>query len=204
MRRCSASEDASLLDLNSFETHPNSIFVLVTQGQSSDTVASFRFDVAICFYRHLKRTQRSFITTKYYAERRPSMAKMLEAHREYGPRLRLNATAQLEEVAEWLAMRTGVNKNEILMVTQEFKEAILYFNRRGTPVKLPGIGTFAPSIDRGGTIKINLRTDARLRKQINAPSAYVGPVINASHIGIDDQVYKSLWDETHPGDPLQI
>ncbi|MEE8389769.1 MAG: hypothetical protein V3S14_03100 [Anaerolineae bacterium] len=42
-------------------------------------------------------------------------------------KLELNAAAQLEQVAGWMAMRTGLDKSKVMMVLQEMNEAILYF-----------------------------------------------------------------------------
>lgn len=132
------------------------------------------------------------------------MARIVQAVRAYGPQLKLNPTAQLDQVADWISMRTGLNKSEIMMSLQELSEATLYFNNQGTPVKLPGVGTFTPSIDRHGTLKINLRADAALKNGINAPGAYKGTVQNKGHIGLDDAGYKELWDAEHADDPLEI
>ncbi|MBN1221218.1 MAG: hypothetical protein JXM69_20005 [Anaerolineae bacterium] len=132
------------------------------------------------------------------------MAYLLQAIQAYGPKLALNQTAQLNEVANWMAMRTGINKSEALLMLQELNEAIVYFNRQGTPIKLPGIGIFSPSVDREGTIRINLRADSKLKKGVNAPDAYVGKMLNRSNIGLDNPTYKNLWDTEHPDDPLEL
>jgi hypothetical protein len=132
------------------------------------------------------------------------MARIVEAVRDYGPKVDLNPTAQLEQVADWMAMRTGLNKSEVMMVLQETNEAILYFNSQGAPVKLPGVGTFTPSVDRGGTFKINFRADMDLKKRINAGDAYTGTVLNKNRIGLDDAGYKELWDADHADDPLEV
>jgi len=128
----------------------------------------------------------------------------MQAVRDYGPKVKLNPTAQLEQVADWMAMRTGLNKSEIQMVLQETNEAILYFNSQGTPVKLPGVGTFTPSVSREGTFKINFRADAGLKKRINAGDAYSGQMINKNRIGLDNAGYKELWDADHADDPLDV
>ena len=60
------------------------------------------------------------------------MARMMEAVRDYGPKLELNPTAHLEQVADWMAMRTGLNTSEVVMVLHEINEAILFFNGQGT------------------------------------------------------------------------
>lgn len=128
----------------------------------------------------------------------------MQAVRDYGPRVELNPTAQLKQVADWMAMRTGLNKSEVQMVLQEANEAILYFNSQGTPVKLPGVGTFTPSVNREGTFKINFRADMDLKKRVNAGDAYSGTVNNKNRIGLDNAGYKELWDADHADDPLEI
>jgi hypothetical protein len=103
-----------------------------------------------------------------------------------------------------MAMRTGLNKSEVMMVLQETNEAILYFSSQGTPVKLPGVGTFTPSVDRGGTFKINSRADMDLKKRINADDAYAGTVLNKNRIGLSNAGYKELWDADHADDLLEV
>jgi nucleoid DNA-binding protein len=132
------------------------------------------------------------------------MARIVQAVSAYGPKVELNATADLKTVADWMAMRTGLNKSEVAMVLQETNEAILYFNGQGTPVKLPGVGTFSPSVDREGTLKINFRADAELKKGINAPDGYKGRMANKNRIGLDNAGYKELWDADHSDDPLDV
>lgn len=132
------------------------------------------------------------------------MAKIVQAFNTYGPRLVLNPTAQLDRVAGWMAMRTGLNKSEITMVLQELSDAVLYYNRQGMPVKVPGIGTFSPSINRAGEIKIHVRTDGALKRGIAAPESYTGTIENRERAGLDDAGYKALWDADHPDDPLEV
>lgn len=132
------------------------------------------------------------------------MATLLDAVRTYGPSLRLGITAQMDDVANLMAVRTGFNRNEVMMVLQELQEIILYFNRLGMPVKLPGVGTFAPSLDRAGRYRIHLRIDAALKKGINLPETYKGRIHNKQNIGLDNTGYKQLWDADHPTDPLLI
>lgn len=132
------------------------------------------------------------------------MAKFIQAVTQYGPRVELKPTAQLEKVAEWMSMRTGLNKSEVMMVLQEQSEAILYFNKDGIPVKLPGVGTFTPSVDGEGTYNIGFRADTVLKNGINTPNAYQGDVKNRERIGWTKEQYKELWDTEHPEDPLEI
>lgn len=132
------------------------------------------------------------------------MANLLQAVNKYGPKLELKTTAQLEKVAEWMTMRTGLNKSEVMMVLQEMSEAILNFNKDGTPVKLPGIGTFTPSIDKQGVISVSLRADTALKNGLNAPGAFSGGIANKANIGVTNEKLKELWDADHPDDPLNV
>ncbi len=132
------------------------------------------------------------------------MATFLQAFRAYGPRIDLDRTAGLETVARWMMMRTGLNHGEILMVLHEISEALVYFNRRGTPVKLEAVGTFTPSVDRHGTYRVRFRADGELKRQLNAPDAFSGEMVNRVNVGLDDAGYKALWDAEHPDDPLDI
>ncbi|MCB8967115.1 MAG: hypothetical protein R3E31_24025 [Chloroflexota bacterium] len=132
------------------------------------------------------------------------MAKILQAVREYGPKLDLNKTAQLDHVVAWMSSRTGVNKSEVLMVMQELQEAILFFSGQGTPMKIPGVGTFSPSINRHGEMKINFRADVALKKGINNADVYVGRMKNKSGASLTNADLKTLWDAAHPDDPLEI
>ncbi|MER2511483.1 MAG: hypothetical protein ABTQ25_03520 [Nitrosomonas ureae] len=132
------------------------------------------------------------------------MATILQAIAEFGPRLELKPTAKLEKVAEWMAMRTGLNKSEVMMVFQEESEAILNFCNDGVPVKIPGVGTFTPSMDRDGSLFINFRADMELKNGMNVPDGYSGEVKNKANIGITNERLKELWDAAHPEDPLVI
>ena len=132
------------------------------------------------------------------------MSTILQAVHEYGPKLELKPTAQLEKVSEWMAMRTGLNKSEAMMVFQESSEAILYFCKSGQPVKIPGVGTFTPSMDRSGEVTINFRADVALKNGINNPSAYDGVIVNKERISWINQQYKDAWDVDHPEDLLVL
>lgn len=132
------------------------------------------------------------------------MAKLIQAISAYGPRLDLNKTAQLGQVADYLASRTGLNKSEISMVLQELSEAIIFFSKLGTPVKLPDVGTFTPSVKRDGKFKIGLRADTSLKNALNATGAYQGRMKNKENIGKSNEDFKTMWDAEHPTDPLNL
>ncbi|MCA9928864.1 MAG: hypothetical protein KC419_10320 [Anaerolineales bacterium] len=132
------------------------------------------------------------------------MAKLLQAVNAYGPKADLNQTAQLKQVVKWMSSRTGLNTSEVMMVLQELHEAITFFNGQGTPVKLPGVGTFTPFANRDGAFKISFRADMELKKTINGPDGYQGRMKNKANAGLSNEELKVLWDTDHPGDPLEI
>ncbi len=132
------------------------------------------------------------------------MSKLLQAVTQFGPRLDLQPTAQLDKVSEWMAMRTGLNKSEVMMVFQESSDAILNFCRDGKPVKIPGVGTFTPSLDRNGELNITFRADMALKNGMNDAGAYDGVITNKDRIGWTNEQYKEAWDAEHPDDLLEL
>jgi hypothetical protein len=132
------------------------------------------------------------------------MAKLIEAFTKFGPKIKLNSLLPERDLAEWIAMRTGKTSGEVALMLDELKAAVIYFSRRGTPVKLPGLGLFSPSISRDGKYRINVRIDSALRKGINAEDAFNGRIINRGNIGLDNETFKAMWDEAHPEDPLEL
>ena len=132
------------------------------------------------------------------------MAKLIQAIRAYGPRLNLNKTAQMSQISEYIASRTGLNKSEISMVLQELNEAIIFFGKNGTPVKLPEVGKFTPTVTNKGQVRVNFVADVSLKNALNAPGAYQGDVINKDNIGKTNLDYKAMWDLEHPTDLLEL
>jgi hypothetical protein len=132
------------------------------------------------------------------------MAKILEAIRDFGPKLKLNKTLTMRDLAAFIAMRTAINETQVLSVLLELKFAILYFIRQGTPINLPGLGRFAPGIGRDGKYRVNIRVDKSLTDGMNEKDAYAGRLDNPDTIGLDNEGFKILWDAEHPNDPLEI
>lgn len=132
------------------------------------------------------------------------MAKILEAIRDFGPKLKLNKTLTMRDLAAFIAMRTAINETQVMAVLLELKFAILYFIRQGTPINLPGLGRFSPGIGRDGKYRFNVRVDKCLVDGMNEKDAYTGRLENPENIGLDNEGFKVLWDARHPRDPLEI
>jgi hypothetical protein len=133
------------------------------------------------------------------------MARLIQAMREYGPRLELGPLAETESIVEWATARNRLlSSGAVKVALIEIAEAVLHFNGEGIPVRLEGLGIFTPTIDRNGTIKHNYRADAKLKQRSNAEGAYTGRITNGERIGLSNAGYKELWDADHPDDPLEI
>ncbi len=132
------------------------------------------------------------------------MAKIVQAVRKYGPKLERPSTVEIDELVEWMARRTGLNKSEVIAVLAELHDGLLFFNRAGRAVKLPDIGTFSPGIDRHGGLRLHFRPAVRLRNEFANGDKYYGRIKNKPRIGWSDEAYKALWDAEHPDDALDI
>ena len=71
-------------------------------------------------------------------------------------------------------------------------------------MKLPGVGTFTPSVTREGKYRTTYCADTALNKALNAPDAYLGNIKNKQNIGLTNAELKALWDAEHPTDPLVL
>lgn len=67
-------------------------------------------------------------------------------------------------------------------------------------MKFEGLGTYAPSIDLKGQIKVMHRADRSLVNALNAQGAYQGKIENRGKIGksVDDLV--ASWNAQNPGE----
>lgn len=131
------------------------------------------------------------------------MASKIEAIGAYRPKIALNPSAKLPQVVEFIAMRTGANKGTVQMILAELHDAVVFFNLQGTPVKIDGLGTYAPTIDLGGEFDCAHRTDADILKALNVPGAFTGVIENRENIGKTTDDLVALWNRDHPSDPVQ-
>lgn len=128
------------------------------------------------------------------------MANKIVAINAYRPKLVLRPTVELKELVDYIAGRTGLNKGEIQMVLSELSAGVQFFNKQGQGVKLPGLGTYLPSIDLDGTLSISHRTDKEISNALNAPAAFRGEIANRENIGKTSDDLVALWNKDHPDD----
>lgn len=130
------------------------------------------------------------------------MANRITAINSYRPKLALLPTIALNELVEFISSRTGLNKGELQIALAELSTAVQFYNKRGHGVKLPGLGTYLPSIDTAGKISVSHRLDREIENALNAPGAVTAQIINRQNIGKTSDEYIALWNADHPDDPV--
>ena len=130
------------------------------------------------------------------------MATKIQAINAYRPRLVLKPTAQPNQLVDFIAMRTGANKGTVQLILAEVNDAVIFFNLQGIPVKIEGLGIYAPSIDTSGKIDCAHRTDQEIVKALNVSSAYTGVMENRENIGKTADELVAMWNAAHPNDPV--
>ncbi|MBI5952059.1 MAG: HU family DNA-binding protein [Chloroflexi bacterium] len=131
------------------------------------------------------------------------MAKKLAAIRKYRPEIKRERTRQMPQVVEGIAMRTGLNKGEILLVIYELQDAILDAHRSGQAVKVEGLGTFTPTIRMDGKLDIVFRPEPDMLRQLNDPTKFHAKILNKPNIGKSADDLAAQWNAEHPDDPVE-
>lgn len=132
------------------------------------------------------------------------MANRIRAIGAYRPRLRYGKRIQREGLAKFIARSSGLNESGILQMLLELRDAIIFFNLQGIPVKLEGLGTFYPTISLDGTFGVGHRPDPALRHAYNVPLAFRGEIENRDMIGKTVAELVARWNEEHPEDPIEL
>ncbi len=132
------------------------------------------------------------------------MAEEVKAIRAYTPRVKQERTVDIWAVASFIEGRTSFNGGAIVNMLWEFREAVTYFALTGQPVRLEGLGVFAPRVDKNGVFGLNFRPDARLKSELNVDGKFKGEVVNRGMIGksVDEMIQR--WNEEHPDDKIKI
>ncbi|MCX6583226.1 MAG: hypothetical protein NT166_23875 [Candidatus Aminicenantes bacterium] len=130
------------------------------------------------------------------------MSKEIKAVLNYSPRVRLGQIVETEEVAAFISGRTSFNEGAVDNMALEFRDALKSFLMIGRPVRLKGVGIFAPRIDRNGEVGINFKIDSRLRSDINLPRKFKGKIVNRDMLGKTVEDMKERWNSEHPEDPM--
>ncbi len=132
------------------------------------------------------------------------MAHFVQAITRYGPRIVTTDAVGRDALAELIAASRSVDLATTMTVLEALDYALLAQYRVGTPVTLPGIGRFTPSIKVSGRIRVTYRNDRLLRDALNEAGGYVGRVRNPESIGLSPDDFKRIWDADHPDDELKL
>jgi hypothetical protein len=130
------------------------------------------------------------------------MASRIKAINAYMPRIELGRRAEMDELIDLIAARTGLNEGEIRQVLLEMRDSVLFYNLQGRAVKLEGLGTYTPVIQLDGDFKVGHRADVALKKGLNAPGEFRGDIENSENIGKTGDELVAMWNEDHSDDPV--
>ena len=130
------------------------------------------------------------------------MASRIEAINAYRPKIKLGKRAEMDDLVDFIARSTGLNESGVRQVLLELRDTVLFFNLRGQPVKLEGLGIYTPSIQLDGNYKVGHRADMKLKKGFNAPGKFQGEIQNRENIGKTSDELVAMWNEEHPDDPV--
>lgn len=117
------------------------------------------------------------------------------------PRVQAGDMVESQEIAEHLAMRTGLHEAEVNHVLIELREAVRHFTVRGRNVRLEGLGIYSPGIELDGTMTVHHRADRYLVNELNKPGAFRGHIVHRENIGKSGDDLVVLYNELHPEDP---
>jgi hypothetical protein len=130
------------------------------------------------------------------------MAIKMHALGAYRPRIVQGQTVQMPELVRFIAATTGLNEGSITHVILELRDSIVYYSTLGQAVKLPGLGTFTPTILLDGSYKVSIRPDPFLTQQLNGQGISRKQIANREHIGKSLAELIDLWNADHPEDPI--
>jgi nucleoid DNA-binding protein len=133
------------------------------------------------------------------------MADVVKAVQAYSPRIIKGKTVKTDELVSFIAGRTSYNKSTIVATLLEFQEVIVTSLKAGRAVKLEGLGTFSPGINKEGVLRVNFRAEKKITRGINwsADYPFKGKFKNQDMIGKSKQDYIKRWNTEHPDDPVR-
>jgi len=130
------------------------------------------------------------------------MANRIKAINAYMPNVKLGQRAELSDLVEFIARSTGLNEGSIRQVLTELRDAVVFFNLRGQPVQLEGLGTYTPTVDLGGEIGVGHRADTHIKGKLNVSGAFKGEIERRENIGKSGDDLVAKWNADHPDDPV--
>lgn len=130
------------------------------------------------------------------------MATRIQAINAIRPRIKLGKRVGTDELVAYIARSTGLNESGVRQVLLELRDTTLFFNLRGQPVYLEGLGTYTPSVNVDGKVKVSHRADIKLKNGLNAGGAFKGNIVHAENTGKTSAELVALWNTAHPDDQV--
>lgn len=132
------------------------------------------------------------------------MATFIEVYSQHGPRIVAGQRAGSKQLTRRMADTTGQHRGEILRVLLALLDALVYFNREGRTVEIPGIGSFQPVLKGDGRIRVQFHPTADYIHEIENLKDFEGEIRNSENIGLSPEGFKEIWDAAHPDDPMEL
>ncbi len=132
------------------------------------------------------------------------MASLITVRRWLGPRLKLIKTLASKDATEQITQYTGLTRGEIIHVLYELGDLLVRAARVGQPVHLEGLGTFTPSLNRNGELRLHFRAGPEMKKKLSWQHQIRAKITNKSNIGATDEELVVQWNELHPEDPVSL
>ncbi len=110
---------------------------------------------------------------------------------------------ETDDLVDFIARATALNESGVRQVLLELRDAVVFFNLRGQPVKLEGLGTYTPTIGMDGEFGVGHRADIEIKNQLNVPGKFGAEIENREYIGKTSDELVTLWNEEHPDDLVE-
>lgn len=130
------------------------------------------------------------------------MAKPVEAYAKYTPRVKLGKRTKYKAALKFMTGRGGINSGTITETISLIQQAIVHFGQLGMPVKIEGLGTWTPTINRTGKLGVAYRADNELLDEMN-DGGFQADIENREMIGKPKEAQLERWNAEHPDDPVQ-
>ncbi len=130
------------------------------------------------------------------------MTKRICAINMLRPHVRTMPMVNSDTLAQYVADRANLSVSDVAHALRELHFAVLWFCALGHSVKLEGLGVYRPDVELDGLRTIHYRIDRGLIKGINL-GAFHGVIENSASIGRTPDELVTLWDESHPTDPVE-
>ncbi|HDQ45424.1 MAG TPA: hypothetical protein ENN17_08015 [bacterium] len=107
----------------------------------------------------------------------------LTDHNARLPRLKLNDPMEPRELMNEISARSGLVPADVVGVIYELGANLLNCCRYARPLRLEGIGLFAPTVRLDGTIHIRFKPDKGLLKELNLSNNLKKHITHRQNLG---------------------